>query len=331
MSLLKLIGLKPHAVVAGNSAQAASQRLVRKVEQGAYEEAELMLSSANDESRERLIYGFGVSSGSVPLAATWAKACSRSSLAHTVLGASLITTGWNIRGSSYAKDVDSAAWKPFLDSLKDAKEPLHIAARLDSASADPYAWLIHAELGGDASREHLSRLFSEAISRAPLHWPAHYKYFTATTQKWGGSHREMFKFSQEASRHAPRGSIIHSLVASSYNEYVLAHGRDGLKKIRSKEHADKVSAALYAWLDANPSTLGQKLENPNGSFFGYGLNQFAVACYACGATNEAKETISALNGEIETIPWVWIANGLRERMNPGFVHDRIVRDLGKSA
>jgi len=329
MNFLSALGLKPNAVVVDHSAQAGSRRLTQKLAQGVHPEAELLLSSATDENRERLIYGFASSADAVPLAARWANACPSSSLAHTVLGASLIVSGWKLRGDSYAGDVDPAAWKPFLDRLKNAEEPLYLAARLDQKSADPYAWLIHAELGGDASRERLAGFFSEAVARVPLHWPAHYKYFNATTAKWGGSHREMFKFADEASKRAPPGSILHSLVPTAFNDYALATGRRSSKRMKKQENAAKVSAALHSWVAAEPDMLGYKLERVSGGFSNYGLNHFAVACYLCGADHEAKQVVDALAGTIEHTPWSWVAKGIRERLNPGFVHDRVKRELAK--
>jgi hypothetical protein len=331
MNLLSSIGFKPNAVVVDVSTQPASRRLAQKLELGAHQDAELLLANANDENRERLIYGFASGSKSVPLAARWAKACPASSLAHTVLGASLIVTGWKVRGDSYADEVDVNAWKPFLESLKDAEEPLQLAARLDKKSADPYSWLIHAELGAEASRERLSSLFADAIARVPLHWPSHYKYFNATTLKWGGSHREMFKFAEDTSKRAPQGSILHSLVPTAFNDYALALGRKSLKRIKTPENAAKVSAALHSWLDATPETLGQKLDRVSGGFSSYGLNHFAMACYLCGAHDAASETMDALRGEIEATPWAWIAKGIRERINPAFVHDRVKRELAAAS
>jgi len=327
MNFLSAIGLKPNAVVVDNPAQTAARRLVQKLEHGAHQEAEQILSNATDENRERLIYGFASSPRSVPLAARWATACSDSSLAHTVMGASLIVSGWKRRGDSYASDVDPAAWKPFLERLKSAEDPLHVAARLDQKSADPYAWLIHAELGGEASRERLSGFFSEAIARVPLHWPAHYKYFNATTAKWGGSHSEMFRFAAATSARAPRGSILHCLVPAAFNDYALAFGRKASKRMKTPENAAKVSAAFSAWLDATPDAQDQKLARVGGGFASYSLNQFAVACYLCGADREARRAIDALQGEIESTPWSWVAKGILERMNPGFVHDRMKRNL----
>jgi hypothetical protein len=148
--------------------------------------------------------------------------------------------------------------------LDEAKAPLQAAADLDKTSADPYAWLIHAELGGDAvrgsgERDKVKSLFRAAIGRSPLHWPAHYKYFVATTEKWGGSHSEMFGFVRAVSSRSPRGNLVHCLVAQAYTEYALAAGAQGRQAIRTRQCALEVAAALYAWLDAGPATLAEKL------------------------------------------------------------------------
>jgi hypothetical protein len=328
MTFLTAVGLKPKSSVNDNMAQNAARRLVQKLERYEYNEAERILSNTTDEERERLIYGFATNNKSVPLSAQWTKNHPRSALANTVLGASLIVTGWKIRGSSYAENVDASAWKPFLDSLKNSEEPLYTAAKLDQTSADPYSWLIHAGLGQGAPQEDLHSLFTEAISRQPLHWPSYYKYFNATTEKWGGSHKKMFTFVHESAKRAPRGNIIHSLVPAAYNDYALALGRESYKKLRRKENAINVAVSLYSWLDTKSDGLNDKLMRLSGGFSTYALNQYAVACYMCGAINEAKEVIDALRGEIESTPWIWISKGIRERVNPAFVYDRVCRELG---
>lgn len=331
MSLFSALGLRPRAVVNDTHAQLTGGRLLAKVEKGAYHEVEQYLASATDENRERLIYGFACGEVAVPAAARWAKAMPRSSMAHTVLGASLIISGWKIRGDGYADHVDADAWKPFLESLGRAEEPLRIAADLDESSADPLAWLIHAGLGSDGDGKKLENLFLAATSRSPLHWPAHYKYFAATTAKWGGSHKEMFAFARTASARAPGRSLIHCLIPAAYCEYRLAVGETARKAIKTRQCALEVTAALYAWLDAKPDTLDEKLCEISGGFAEYGLNHFAVACYLCGADKEARAVIAALRDEIETVPWAWIAGGIRERSNPGYAHDRVKRALDRRA
>jgi hypothetical protein len=334
MSLLSSLGLKPHAVVNDDRRHQTAARLLAKLEQGAWQELEQELAKASDEYRERLIYGIANFDGAVPLVSRWIQIRPRSALAHTVLGASLVVGGWKIRGGAYAEQVDQHAWAPFLKMLDEAKAPLQAAADLDKTSADPYAWLIHAELGGDAvrgsgERDKVKSLFRAAIGRSPLHWPAHYKYFVATTEKWGGSHSEMFGFVRAVSSRSPRGNLVHCLVAQAYTEYALAAGAQGRQAIHTRQCASEVATALYAWLDASPATLAEKLLRAGTPFADHALNHFAVACYLCGANREAQAVLEALRGEIQTVPWVWIADGARERGDPGFVHDRVRKELDR--
>jgi hypothetical protein len=327
MSLLTSLGLKPHARVNDDRRHQTAARLLSKLEQGAWQELEQELAKASDEYRERLIYGIANFDGAMPLVTRWLDMRPRCALAHTVLGATLVVGGWKIRGGAYAEQVDERAWAPFLKMLDDAKGPLQTAADLDKTSADPYAWLIHAELGGDPARDKVKSLFRAAIGRSPLHWPAHYKYFVATTEKWGGSHSEMFGFVRAVSGRSPRGNLVHCLVAQAYTEYALAAGPEGRQAIHTRQCASEVSNALYAWLDATPATLVEKLLRAGSPFADHALNHFAVACYLCGAWQEAKSVLEALRNEIQTVPWVWIADGARERNDPGFVHDRVRKEL----
>jgi hypothetical protein len=330
MSLLTSLGLKPRARVNDDRRHQTAARLLSKLEQSAWRDLEEELSKASDEYRERLIYGIANFDGAVPLVSRWLEARPHCALAHTVLGASLVVGGWKIRGGAYAGQVDESAGAPFLKMLDDAKAPLQAAADLDKTSADPYAWLIHAELGAvrrSGTRDTVKSLFRAAVGRSPLHWPAHYKYFVATTQAWGGSHEEMFGFVRAVSNRSPKGNLVHCLVAQAYTEYALAAGPEGRQAIRTRQCASEVATALYAWLDASPSTLVEKLLRAGSPFADHALNHFAVACYLCGAHQEAKSVIDALRNEIQTVPWVWIADGARERSDPGFVHDRVRREL----
>jgi len=121
----------------------------------------------------------------------------------------------------------------------------------------------------------------------------------AIAEKWCGSHKEMFGFVRAVSRRSPRG------------QGAVLPGRGGVLRACAAE----VTAALYAWLDAGPATLEETRLDLGGG----------VACYLCGAVREARFLVAALRGEIHVLPWAWIAEGPRERSEPGFMHDRILR------
>ena len=330
MSIFSSLGLVPKAVVVDDAPPPSMSRLLRQLTGGAYQEAEKLLLSASDENRERKIYAFSQQDGAVALAQQWVRSCSGSSIAHTMLGAGMICDAWKIRGTAYADAVDEDAWEPFHSGLDHAAEPLLKASHLDTAAADPLAWLILAEVGKSGDRDLVDNYFAKAIARVPLHWPTYYKYFMSTTEKWGGSHKEMFRFASKSAERAPRGSMIHCLMALAYCEYALAMKGDIYKQVRSAQHAARISASLYAWLDATPATLENRLHELGGGFADLGLNHFAVACYVCGANNEARALVTALNGEITSLPWAWIADGMRENRHYGFVHDRVQRELARA-
>jgi hypothetical protein len=335
MSILNILGIKPYSKLNDQQAEVFSKNLRKKLDRGDYAAAEMMLVQSSDQSRERMIYGFATSEDSVQLSAEWAAKHPNSAFANVLVGASLIVTGWKIRGGSYAENVDDSAWAPFLNKLSSAEEPLLRAAQLDKNIAEPYSWLIHSGLGQGASKDDQYRLFVEATSKVPFHWATHYKYFNVVTEKWGGSHSEMFDFVRSRTGKAPRGNVLHCLIPAAYNDFALSVASErgmnaAYESLRKPQFATEVSTALFAWLDSTPDNLPNKLANIGGGFSSYGLNQFGVALYICGAQKEAKEVLCALNGEIEPIPWAWIAKGLKERLNPAFVYDRACRELGVS-
>lgn len=334
MSILSSLGLVPKATVVDEAPPPSMSRLLKHVTDRAYQEAEQLLLSVSDETRERLLHTFSQRDDAIDLAQQWVRASSGSSSAHTVLGASMIGKAWKIRGAARASAVDAQAWQPFQNGLDSAAEPLHEAARLDSAAADPFAWLILAEVRKSGDRALVEQYFAQATARVPLHWPTYYRFFMATTEKWGGSHDAMFRFAQSSAEGAPRGSTMHCLVALAYCEYGLALEADIYQKVRNATHAARISAALYAWLDASPDTLKDKLKdklnNVSSGFGAVGLNHFAVACYLCGANQEAKALVAALNREITLVPWAWFADGARENRHLGFVHDRVQREVARA-
>lgn len=330
MSILSSLGLVPKAVVVDEVPPPSLNRLLRQVADGAYHDAEKLLHSLNAENRECLIHAFSRQDDAVALAQQWVRNRSGASIAHTMLGASMIASAWKIRGSTYADAVDEQAWEPFHRGLERAAQPLLEASRLDTAAADPLAWLIVAEVGKSGDRDLIDDYFAQATARVPSHWPTYYKYFMATTEKWGGSHKEMFRFAQKSAEGAPRGSMLHCLMALAYCEYALALEGEIDQQVRGASHAARISAALYAWLDASPATLEDRLNALSGGFATLGLNHFTVACYLCGADDEARMLLAALNGEITVVPWAWIADGMRESRHYGFVHDRVQRELARA-
>jgi hypothetical protein len=329
MSLLSALGLKPRAIVNDSRNKQLAQRQLARLEQGAWFDVEQALTKASEEGRWLLLRGIADEKDAVPAASRWVQAQPRCAMAQLLLGACLVVDAWKIRGGAYAEEVDGNAWDAFFRTLKEAEAPLQAAADLDTTLADPYAWLIIAEVGGEGEGDKLKTLFRAATARTSLHWGAHHSYFMATTAKWGGSHEDMFSFVRAVSQHSPKGTVLHCLVAVAYCEYALAAMPAEHAAIRTPQCAAEVRTALYAWLDATPDTLEEKLRALGGGMADLALNHFTVACYLCGAKAEGKLLLAALRREIHTVPWAWIAEGARERSDLGYVHDRVARELAR--
>ena len=330
MSLLAALGLKPRATVNDHRSRQHAQRLFARLEQGSWTEVEHALATGSEEHRELLLSGIADQAGAVAVATRWVQAAPRCAMAPLLLGAGLVSEAWQIRGSAHARQVDIGAWAPLQQRLEQAVPPLQAAAELDPALADAHGWLIAAEACGDGDWERIKGLFRAAIARSPLHWGVHYRYFMATTEKWCGSHKEMFGFARTVTALGPKGSPLHCLLAAACCEYALAQGEAARATLRTRQCAAEIRAALYAWLDTNPANLQHRLPALDGGVADLALNHFAVACYLCGAAAEARILLDALRGQIHTIPWAWIAAGMRERSDTGFVHDRVRHELARA-
>ncbi|MDN3576078.1 hypothetical protein QWZ03_04765 [Chitinimonas viridis] len=332
MSLLKILRLQPYATLAKDLPTPSAKALHDKVVRGNFVDAELMFGKLSGEAREQAVYGYANLGDAVDAAAAWTKSAPRSALAHTLLGASLVIAGWKIRGSSYAEDVEQNAWRPFIEHLEAAKSALEKATELDTSAAEALAWLIHVGVGKSEDREQIDSWFEEGLRRQPTHWALHMKYFYATTEKWGGSHNEMFAYAADCSAKSPPGSMLHALVAFAYSEYALALNSGpssaSLKTLRNEKNAKALVAALYKWVGAKPGELESKLMRVSSPFSSAGLNHFGAALYLCGATDEAKIVLAAMRGEIDSVPWAWIATSMKENAAPAFVYDKACRELG---
>jgi hypothetical protein len=312
--MLAFFHRKSRAAVDDHRRFVPASRLLPRLLRGDYADVEAHFDSARDDVREQLLEGFAASEGAVGMAAAWVAARPQSALAHLVLGASHVAQGSSVGG-------------PLPKFLKLAEEPLHEAARIDRMRPDAFGWMIAAETAGANDRDKLASLFRAALARAPSHWPTHFRYFKAATEQCGGSHEAMFAFARSAAERAPRGSLIHALLAIAFCEFARAAGVAGQRRIRRPGCADEVVGALYAWLDADAGNLAAKLAARDDGFSATATNYFAVACYLCGARDEAQVLVAALQGDIESAPWAWIAANSREHGDAAFVYDRVKRAL----
>lgn len=128
---------------------------------------------------------------------------------------------WEIRSAARARDVAPEQFQAFFALLGDAVPVASAAARLNPT--DPVPWqiaLTHAR-GSQASREVFDAYWAEAVSRSPHHYGCHAAALQYLSEKWYGSHGEMFAFAERAAESALPGSKLHALPLLAAVEYVL--------------------------------------------------------------------------------------------------------------
>ncbi len=333
MSIFNVLGLRPYSRLNDNVAVNVAQPLLNELKHENFGNAELLLSEADAQSRELMIYGLSKDNQAFLLVNKWKNVELNSAWAHISLGAIYINIAWEIRGESYAEYVDDSSWTPFLNNLQNSEAVLSRAIELDRTLAEPYSWLLHALLGQGEQLEVLQDVFNHAIRIEPQHYPSFYKFHMAVTDKWEGSHELMFSFSKETSQELEAGNILHGLVAHSYSEFILSLLKSRtvdkvLAMMKQPQYANNIRDALFKWLNATPQNLSDKLLSINDPMGKETLNHFAMTLYATGAIEEAKLVFKALNKEIQSIPWVWIAQGIKEEYFTAFVFDRAYKAIG---
>jgi predicted Zn finger-like uncharacterized protein len=126
----------------------------------------------------------------------WCNKHPESHIPWLVRGNFLIDWAWHIRGSAYAKTVKEDAWPRFYDKLKQAKDDLERAWRINAADPNSCSSLITVAMGLGASREAMEQYFQKGLSACPWHFPLHFAKLEYLKAKWHGSEKEMLEFAQ---------------------------------------------------------------------------------------------------------------------------------------
>ena len=337
MNLLKIIGFLPYCKIDEQQKHQFSQSLLFEVKNKNYTQCESILSNAPLQSLPLILEGFAYPHNAVDLAEAWQSEMPDSYWANIVYASTKIHQGWQIRGGSYAEDVDESAWKQFFECLRDSEPAIYKAMDLNEQSAFPHSLLIVAAMAQDASAEQLSKIFNQAISIQPLHILCYHAYFSTLTDKWGGSHELMFNFVRDTCLILPEGHSLHSLTAQAYSEYILQLSSDrdvdfALNMLNTPKYRLEITSSFYQWLHATPKNLEEKLQQkcatPDQDDTASSLNHYAMVLYVCGAEYEAKHAVKALNGKIQQVPWSWIAKGIKQQFGTEFVFDKVCKKLG---
>ncbi|WP_229070340.1 DUF4034 domain-containing protein [Actinoplanes sp. DH11] len=191
------------------------------------------------------------------------------------------------------------------------------AAAADRAMAlagpyDPVPWVrkMDTMFGNHRSRASFDEVYAEGRRRDPHHFALHLVAVMLSTQKWGGSHEQMFATARQASAAAPPGSGTVLLPLFAHYEYVLREftwgdnrdkGRRAAKAyIRGPEVRQEVDALLVKWRAGAPAGARNDLCRQWAALYHCQLKQRA----------EAKAEFDAIGPAVSAAsPWAWFYGG----------------------
>jgi len=145
--------------------------------------------------------------------------------------------------------------------------------------------------------------FSQAISRDPQNWHAHINRLTGLSEKYGGSHSEMFKFAREARQDLPKHSLLHCLVLKAHSEYwkyKYAFEDDDAAAESYRDNQDAISECLDAY---NMSLANCDLKLPESIFVRINA---AGTFYLFRQKSPLKRELHVLGESLQDIHWRWL-------------------------
>jgi hypothetical protein len=170
--------------------------------------------------------------------AEWIAARPQSPLPLLFRGACGIRWAWHVRGGKYASRVKKEAWPVFRTLLVNADRDLAKAAELDLADPTPHARSVLCAIGLSLGVEEAGSPFGAATAIHRWHYGAHESMLQALTQKWLGSHAQMFEFARSVSTQAPEGRPVHTLLPRAHLEQWLWLARQPEDRKRQVRYFD---------------------------------------------------------------------------------------------
>ncbi|MFD9797056.1 hypothetical protein ACFWXK_39635 [Streptomyces sp. NPDC059070] len=210
---------------------------------------------------------------------------------------------WEVRSAARAKDVAPEQFQAFFALLGDAVPVASAAARLNPT--DPVPWqiaLTHAR-GSQASREVFDAYWAEATARSPHHYGCHAAALQYLSEKWYGSHAEMFAFAERAAESALPGSKLHALPLLAAVEYVVASDDPARQ---SPVKRSRIDAAVERGLELS---TWYEPGDPDAADF---RNHLVLMLILHERWAEALDVFRAIGVGARTLPWAYLGEPREE-------------------
>lgn len=227
------------------------------------------------------------------------------------LGRTVIDEAWQIRGDGWADSVGPDRFKLFHATLVNARDPLLAAAELNPEDPVPWEVLQWMALGLEAGRDAKDSIWREVSRRVPTLFPAHWGRLQVLSEKWGGSHEEMFAFARSSAAVAPAGHPLTAMLPLAHAEYLLCE-RQPLLERRSSRAYTRFSAAHYdpetvqELREASDKWADGKLPHPRDL---EAHHLFGAILADCGDDERARVHLAEVGDRVHGIPWDYLGCG----------------------
>lgn len=141
----------------------------------------------------------------------------------TVKGLHAAGQAWRIRTGAPVERLPAGRLDEFHRRLRVAEDLLSAAARFDQESPVPWAGLLDTGTGLQISLPEYQYRLEQMADRFPL-YSGFVSYLQFVSDRWFGSHEEMWKFADSVNEAAPDGSPLHAVQAEASIERFRRHG-----------------------------------------------------------------------------------------------------------
>jgi hypothetical protein len=117
---------------------------------------------------------------------------------------SLVALAWDIRGSATSSETTREQFDGFHRVLFEAREAAGIAARVLPDDPTPWNTMLTLARGLQVDHDEFRAIWTELMSRDPLHHNGHSQALQYWCRKWHGSDEEALAFALEAAAKSPK-------------------------------------------------------------------------------------------------------------------------------
>ncbi len=243
----------------------------------------------------------GLSQEPVKNVQKWAAAHAREPAAMLMLGEAMIVEARRRRGNAPSAKLSEAAYMGMYEALTEAITAFKGAAELAPKDATPWIRMCDLAAGLELPREEAEGFFKEACVRDPESFRAHVAMTHYLTERWHGSHDEMFKFVDSVRDEAPEHSDLHMLVAYAAWEqhHFLISSRTAPQKADaavSPEALEQLVRAAYEQSLGSPAYI----ERPQSVV---ARNYAAFWFFIARMQPELRNELQALDFNYSMTPW----------------------------